>query len=100
MGKNCFWHFWPHGFILSAPLALTMFLGFTGPADNNALLAFAFIIGALTLPGSLILFAVGFIAAFSGKSGETIALICLFLSVANAHLMAMFYAFKFNRRAQ
>ena len=100
MDESCFWHYWPHGFILSAPLAITLLLGFTGPADNNSLLAFAFVIGALTLPGSLILLAIGFIAAFSGKSGETVALICLLLSVVNAHLMAMFYAFKFNRRAQ
>jgi len=94
MKKIPIWHFLPHGFTLSAPLALNMWWGFTGPADNNLFLTFSLIIGALTLPGSLILLTVGFIAAFSGKAGEIVVLICLLLSVANAHLMAMFYARK------
>jgi len=94
MKQTSIWHFWPYGFILSAPLALTMLAAFTGPADNGFILICWFIIGILTLPGSLILLAVGFIAAFSGKTGEIVAVICLLLSVANAHLMAAYYARK------
>jgi hypothetical protein len=44
-----------------------------------------------TLPGSLVLFIIGFAAALSGKTGELIAAGCIFLSVANAHMMGMLY---------
>jgi Na+-driven multidrug efflux pump len=69
------------------------FWGFGSLSDaDNALwimLITAFFI--VTLPGSLILFLIGFSAAFLGKPGEVIAAGCIFLSVANAHMMGMFY---------
>jgi len=88
--------FFPYGFLLSFPLLTTLMVGFSGSSmsngTNNFLLLVMFAIGVLSLPGSLILLGVGFVAAFSGKAGEVVAMLCMALSVANAHLMAMVYA--------
>jgi amino acid transporter len=94
------------GFFLSIPFAFTYFVGFDGfgnlsEAANNLWLAFMGVLFLVTLPGSLILFLTGFVAAFSGKTGESIVASCIFLSVANAHMMGMFYyGWFFKKRAK
>ena len=101
--KRSLWQFFSHGFLLSLPLAFTFWFGFTAHsmsnATNNNLLLILFVIGVLTLPGSLLLLILGFVAAFQGKVGELIAMLCIFLSVANAHLMGMVYAKMFTRKS-
>lgn len=98
------WQFFSYGFLLSLPLAFTYWFGFTSHSmsnqTNNVLLLVMFVIGVLTLPGSLILFVIGFVAAFQGKAGELFAMLCIFLSVANAHLMGMVYAKMFSRKSK
>ena len=102
--NTSFWQFFAYGFILSLPLAFTLLFGFTSHSmsneANNILILVLFAIGVLTLPGSLLLFLIGFVAAFQGKSGELVAASCLFLSVANAHLMGMIYAKLFSRKSK
>lgn len=58
---------------------------------SGILLLVMLVIGVITLPGSLILLFIGFVAAFQGEVGELIATLCIFMSVANAHLMGMVY---------
>jgi hypothetical protein len=92
-----------YGFALSVPLAITLLFGFSAQSTsneaNNAFLLVVFAIGVLTLPGSLVLLVAGFMAAFSGELGEVIAVLCMGLSVVNAHLMGMVYARALIRRA-
>ncbi|MEQ6292183.1 hypothetical protein ACFPAG_16375 [Vogesella sp. GCM10023246] len=100
--KKSLFRYFPFGLLLSAPLLATFSFGFSGQPisndSNNVLLLIMSVIGVLSLPGSVILLAVGFIAAFSGKTGGTIAVICMALSVANAHFMAMVYARAFSAK--
>ncbi|MFC3530957.1 hypothetical protein ACFOLG_02050 [Vogesella facilis] len=94
--KTPLWPFFPFGFVLSAPLLATLAFGFSGHSmsneANNICLLIMLVIGLLSLPGSLVLLVVGFVAAFSGKQGEILALVSMALAVANAHFMAMVYA--------
>jgi len=99
--KTPLWSFFPFGFLLSVPLLATLGFGFSGQTisngSNNLFLLIMFVFGLLSLPGSLVLLVVGFLAAFSGKQGEIYALVCMALSVANAHFMAMVYARALSR---
>ena len=81
------------GFFLSAPLTLMYLWGFGGLSDaaNNLWLGLMALLFIATLPGSAILLVAGFVAAFSGKVGELVAMGCMFLSVVNAHAMGMIY---------
>ena len=82
------------GFLLSAPLSLAYYIGFTknlSSAENSLWLGVMLLFLVLTLPGSIILLLVGFVAAFQGKVGEQIAAICMYLSIANAHAMGSLY---------
>jgi hypothetical protein len=90
------------GFFLSIPLAFMYFWGFgsLSDADNELWLIIMGVFFIATLPGSLIVFVIGFGAALSGKTGELIAAGCIFLSVANAHLMGMLYFGWFFKKAQ
>ena len=60
-------------------------------AANNLWLGLMALLFIATLPGSAILLVAGFVAAFSGKVGELVAMGCMFLSVVNAHAMGMIY---------
>ena len=90
------WRFFPFGFVLSIPLVATAWWAFSlrsiSNDQNNLFLGVMFVIGVLSLPGSAVLFMLGFSAAFAGPIGGAISLMCMALSVANAHLMAMIYA--------
>lgn len=89
------------GFFLSIPLAFMYFWAFGGSlsdADNNLWLGIMAVFFIATLPGSVILFIIGFAAAFGGKIGELIAFGCIFLSVANAHYMGMAYFGRFFKK--
>lgn len=87
----------PYGLVLSLPLtAILLYVFFSGRTFSNdagnALLLIVFVIGVLSFPGSLALFLVGYVAAFAGKTGGLVAMVCLVFSVPNAHVMGMIWA--------
>lgn len=93
------------GLALSLPLILMYYWGFSGggssDANNNlwlGIMAIITLITLITLPGSVMLLILGFVAAFSGKSGELFVLLCLLLSVVNAQFMGMVYTNIFYRK--
>jgi len=92
-------NFFSAGFLLSVPTAIFVTSAFSGSPGNGSLIILL-IIGLLTLPGSFVLLTVGFISAFSGKTGELIAITCLALSIPNAHIMGMIYARAHEKRKQ
>lgn len=86
------------GFFLSIPLMILFYLGFgnSSTVNNGILLALMGLMLVATLPGSLLLLFIGFVAAFGGPIGEFITGVCIFLSVINAHVMGMFYCRKWR----
>ena len=102
MNKDKFLYYFGYGFILSLPLSYVLYIGFYGRNmsnfENSMGLLFMTIVGILSLPGSLVLFLAGFAAAFMGKTGEIVAGICILLSIPNAHLMGMLYAYLLLRK--
>ena len=91
-----------HGLILSLPMVLMYIWAFAdgGPSDanNGTWLIMMAVLFLLTLPGSILLVLVGAVAAFAGAGGEAIAVICLGLSVINAHIMGAKYVRLFTKK--
>ncbi len=104
MKQPAFLHSFAYGLILSIPLTLTFISGFSSSensnGENNSFLLTTLVIGFLSLPGSLILFLIGFTAAFSGKTGGMITVACIALSIPNAHIMGMLYAHMYKKIKQ
>jgi hypothetical protein len=98
MKSSSIWDHFAKGFILSLPLATLVILNYG--AGTHGLTPYLMVFILLTLPGSLILLAADFLAAFAGGGGalKYILLTLMALSILNAHFMGMFYAWAFAKK--